>query len=162
MEAWLALMQPPPARKSGENCQSFSYCTLVCTEATIFCRKNYVTCFVSRRRLCHFSTKKDESFYGAKWIFRSFATFFDLTIFDQVTNKGFLFTDCRSVWIHTARIQALRFLKVSKFQNENMKSSHCPKYERKNLKNSALSIHGKIFQIFLPYFGQCDNFILSF
>ena len=39
-------------------------------------------------------------------------------------------------------------LKVRKFQNENMKSSHCPKYERKNLKNSALSIQGRIFQIF--------------
>ena len=54
------------------------------------------------------------------------------------------------------------FLKVSKFQNENMKSSHCPKYERKNLKNSALSIQGKNFQIFRPYFGQCDDFKLSF
>ena len=29
-------------------------------------------------------------------------------------------------------------LKVNKFQNQNMKSSHCPKYERKNLKNPAL------------------------
>ena len=29
-------------------------------------------------------------------------------------------------------------LKVSKYQNENMKSSHCPKYERKNLKNGSL------------------------
>ena len=53
-------------------------------------------------------------------------------------------------------------LKVSKFQNENTKSSHCPKYERKDLKNSALSIQGKIFQIFRSYFGQCDDFILSF
>ena len=53
-------------------------------------------------------------------------------------------------------------LKVSKFQNENIKSSHFPKSERKNLKNSVLSIQGKIFQIFRPYFGQCDDFILSF
>ena len=42
-----------------------------------------------------------------------------------------------------------------------MKSSHCPKYERKNLKNSALSIQGKNFQIFRPYFGQCDDLSLS-
>ena len=28
-------------------------------------------------------------FYGAELIFRSFATFFGETIFDQVTNKGF-------------------------------------------------------------------------
>ena len=35
-------------------------------------------------------------------------------------------------------------LKVRKFQNENMKS-HCPKYERKNQKNSALKIFKKIF-----------------
>ena len=30
-------------------------------------------------------------------------------------------------------------LKVRKFQNENLKSSHCPKYEQINLKNSALT-----------------------
>ena len=53
-------------------------------------------------------------------------------------------------------------LKVSKFQNENMKWSHCPKYERKNLKNSVLSIQDKNFQNFSSYFGQCDDFILSF
>ena len=43
-----------------------------------------------------------------------------------------------------------------------MKSSHCPKYEQKNLKNSALSIQGKKFQIFRSYFGQCNDFIFSF
>ena len=43
------------------------------------------------------------------------------------------------------------YVKVSKFQNGNMKSSHCPKYERKNLKNSALSIQGRIFQNFRSY-----------
>ena len=43
-----------------------------------------------------------------------------------------------------------------------MKSSHCPKYERKNLKNSVLSIQDKIFQNFCSYFGQCNNFIFSF
>ena len=53
-------------------------------------------------------------------------------------------------------------LKVSKFQNESINSSHCPKYERKNLKNSVLSIQDKNFQIFRSYFGQCDDFILSF
>ena len=37
-------------------------------------------------------------------------------------------------------------LKVRKFQNENMKLSHCLKYERKNLKNSVLRIQDKIFQ----------------
>ena len=31
-----ACLQPPPARKSGENQYSFSFCTLVCTEAAIF------------------------------------------------------------------------------------------------------------------------------
>ena len=38
-------------------------------------------------------------------------------------------------------------VKVNKFQNENMKSSHCPKYEQKKLKNSALGIQGGFFQI---------------
>ena len=43
-----------------------------------------------------------------------------------------------------------------------MKSANCPKYEQKNLKNSALSIQDKNFQIFRSYFGQCDDFIHSF
>ena len=91
-------LQPPPARMYGENRYSFSYCTLVCTEATIFCRKKYVTCFVSRRRLCHFSTKKDDFFYGAKLIFRSFATFFGPTMFRSSSAKHFfyyLLTPCQ-------------------------------------------------------------------
>ena len=33
-----------------------------------------------------------------------------------------------------------------------MKLSHCPKYERQNLKKSALSIQSRIFQIFLFIF----------
>ena len=80
-------------------------------------------------------------------------------------------------------------LKVNKFQNENMKSSHCPKhewkilgngttpnfhseisrplalclkYEQKKLKNSALSVQGRIFQIFCSCFGQWDDYIFSF
>ena len=53
-------------------------------------------------------------------------------------------------------------VKVSKFQNENKKWSHCLKYERKNLKNSALSIQGRIFQNVCSYFGQCNDFIFSF
>ena len=44
-------------------------------------------------------------------------------------------------------------VKVRKFQNENMKSSHFPKYEQKSLKNSALSVQGRMFQIFCSYFG---------
>ena len=65
-------------------------------------------------------------------------------------------TDGAKFWISWKR------LKVSKFQNENMKSSHFPKSERKNLKNSALSIQGRIFQIFRSNFGQWDDFIFSF
>jgi hypothetical protein len=52
--------------------------------------------------------------------------------------------------------------KVRKFQNENMKSSHCPKYDQRKSKYSVLSIQGKNFQIFCSYFGQCDDFIFSF
>ena len=61
------------ARKSGENRWSFSHCTLVCTEAVPFLQR------------------KPIFLYGAKLIFRSFATFFGLTIalFDQVPNKDF-------------------------------------------------------------------------
>ena len=49
-------------------------------------------------------------------------------------------------------IQAHLWVNVNKFQNENMKSSHCPKYERKK---------GRIFQIFRSYFGQWDDSIFS-
>ena len=43
-----------------------------------------------------------------------------------------------------------------------MKSSHCPKYEQNFLKNSTLSVQGRIFQIFRSYFGQWGDFIISF
>ena len=40
-------------------------------------------------RICRFFDKKrPKRFYDAKLIFWSFATFFALTIFDQVPNKG--------------------------------------------------------------------------
>jgi hypothetical protein len=45
-----------------------------------------------------FSTKKTNIFYGAKLIFRSFATFFGLTIFLSGVKQKFLFTDFRPVW----------------------------------------------------------------
>ena len=43
-----------------------------------------------------------------------------------------------------------------------MKLSHCQKYERKDLKNSALNIQGRIFQICYSYFGQWDDSVFSF
>ena len=46
-------------------------------------------------------------------------------------------------------------LKVSKFQNEFMKSSFLPKYERKIVK-------AEILTIFHSYFGRNDDFINSF
>ena len=56
-------------------------------------------------------------------------------------------------------------LKVSKFQKENMKSSHFPKSEQKNLKNSVLSIQDRIFQIFSFRFWEVRRlhiFLLKF
>ena len=35
-------------------------------------------------------------------------------------------------------------------------------WTKKNLKNSALSIQGRIFQKICSYLGQCDDFIFSF
>ena len=55
-------------------------------------------------------------------------------------------------------------LKVRKFLNENMESSHCPKYERKSLENSVLNTQGKSFQTFLFIFWalrQLHIFILK-
>ena len=56
----------------------------------------------------------------------------------------------------------LRSLIVMKFQNENVKSPHSPKYEGKNLKNSALSIQDLFSISFYSYFGQCDDFTFYF
>jgi len=66
------------ARKSGEN---FSFCTLVCTEQSFFVEKTPLPVAFVGERLCPFFKKKDQLFYGAKLILRSFATFFGVTIF---------------------------------------------------------------------------------
>ena len=50
------------------------------------------------------------------------------------------------------------YVKVSKFQNQNMKLSHCPKYERKNLKISALSIQ----KLFVHILGNATTSYLHF
>ena len=63
-------------------------------------------------------------------------------------------------------IKQIRYvLKVSKFQKENMKSSHFPKSERKNLKNSVLNTQDRIFQIFSFRFWEVRRlhiFLLKF
>ena len=43
-----------------------------------------------------------------------------------------------------------------------MKSSHCPKYERKIWKILSWTLKGRIFSFFCSYFGQSDDFIFSF
>ena len=55
-----------------------------------------------------------------------------------------------------------KYLKVSKFQNESIKSSHCPKYERKIWKFLSWILRTEFFKFFRSYFGQCDDFIFSF
>ena len=60
-----------------------------------------------------------------------------------------------------------RRIKVSKFQNEFMKSSFLPKYEPKIVGISALSCsvaqyRAEILKIFSSYFGRNDDFINSF
>jgi hypothetical protein len=62
-----------------------------------------------------------------------------------------------------ALISAKRWqLKVRKFQNENMESSRCPKYERKIWKFLPWTLWAEFFKFFCSYFGQCDDFIFSF
>ena len=48
-------------------------------------------------------------------------------------------------------------LKVSQFQNEFMKSSFLPKYERKIVKISALTTQGRNPDNFSSYFGRNDD-----
>ena len=56
-------------------------------------------------------------------------------------------------------------LKVSKFQNEFMKSSYLPKYKTKIVRISALycgTVQGRNPYNICPYFGRNNNFISSF
>ena len=53
-------------------------------------------------------------------------------------------------------------LKVSKFQNEFMRSSFLPKYEQKIVKISASLHRAEILTIFRSYFGRNNDLINSF
>ena len=61
-------------------------------------------------------------------------------------------------------ISTLYSLKVSKFQNENMKSSHCPKYEQKRKEKFWPKYSGRNFSntYYHSYFGQWEDSIFSF
>ena len=63
-------------------------------------------------------------------------------------------------------IDKIALIKVSKFENEFMKSSFLPKYEQKIVKISALCseahYRAEILTIFRSYFGRNDDFINSF
>ena len=48
------------------------------------------------------------------------------------TNFSFVFKNFNLIVYTVYIIRALRYIKVSKFQNEDMKSSHFPEYEQKN------------------------------
>ena len=86
--------------------------------------------------------------------------------------KGFPFflekaNDCflknRTKKMNTYEIQA--HLWVSRSINFKMKiwsRRIAQNMNKKNLKNSALSVQGRIFQIFRSYFGQWDDSIFSF
>ena len=72
---------------------------------------------------------------------------------------------CRLYWFEQKvcfYLIKILLLSVRKYQNEYMKPSHCPKYEQKIFKNSALILQGRFFQIFRSYFGQWDDSIFSF
>ena len=56
----------------------------------------------------------------------------------------------------------LSYLKVSKSQNEFMKSSFLPKYEPNIVRISALFYLAEILTIFGSYFGRNDDFINAF
>ena len=68
-----------------------------------------------------------------------------------------------NLW-HLCYLSGNVLLKVRKFQNENMKSSNCPKYERKKFEKFCPKYYkGRIFQIFFgSYFRQCHDFKFSF
>ena len=53
-------------------------------------------------------------------------------------------------------------IKVSKFQNEFMKSSFLPKYESKIVRISALTVQSRNPYNISSYFGRNNDFINSF
>ena len=53
-----------------------------------------------------------------------------------------------------SKIGGPHLVKVRKFQNEYMESSHCPKYEQKKLKNSALDFRAEFFNFFVHILGN--------
>ena len=54
-------------------------------------------------------------------------------------------------------------IKVSKFQNEYMKSSDCPKYKlTKKIEKFSLKFRAELFKFFRSYFGQSDDFMYFF
>ena len=59
-------------------------------------------------------------------------------------------------------ISSLDILKVSKFQNEFMKSLFLPKYEQKLSRFLPCVVKAEILTIFGSYFGRNDDFINSF
>ena len=60
------------------------------------------------------------------------------------------------------KIIKLRFLKVSKFQNEFLKSSFLPKYQQKVVRIVDCVVRAEILTIFCSYFGRNDDFINPF
>ena len=89
------------------------------------------------------------------WFWKNYFKWFSKTV---------SITTTKNVKIHFLHFdESVDVLKVSKFQNENMKSSqHCPKYEQKKMKNSALSIQGRIFQIFVHILGNATTSYFHF
>ena len=85
-----------------------------------------------------------------------FTIFFFIWVLCVISAMSF-----HSYWIWNI----LTFLKVRKFQNENMESSHCPKYERKIWKILPWTLRAEFFKFFLFIFWAMRRlhiFILKF
>ena len=77
-------------------------------------------------------------------------------------NRIFYLDHCELWCLDTIMLLGAGSIKVRKFQNENMESSHCPKYEQKIWKILPWTLRAEIFNFFYSYFRQCDDIIFSF
>ena len=121
---------------------------------TFFSLISECVCFFGSelRKLCHYCLKSGRSMGNSQSTFH--------TAVDSMTNGS-------EVLIYLTSLSLFFFcLKVSKCQNEFMKSTFLPKYEANIVRISTLYCatlnRAEILTIFLSYFGRNDDFINSF
>ena len=98
----------PISARLGSPEKTVLYCPLVCTQARMFCWKNDAIGDVLKTYDFIFFLPKMEWTNGSSLTFRSFALFFDLTIFTWGAKQKCLFTESMSSWINVILKQTVK------------------------------------------------------